>query len=707
MNTTTLDFYPESPKNISKNFTKLPSAYKLKSVLAVLAIILFFVLYTALVIALGYLVYYSFTYNMGRNINKFTILMKIGAIAGSIMLLLFTLKFVLKLKNHKPTNRVKLNKKEHKNLWGFVYKICQETGAPKPKNIYVDPDVNAYVSYSNVWLSLFLPIKKELTIGLGLVDSLNLSEFKAVISHEFGHFAQRAMKIGSYINSANTIIHDMIYSRDKWDDILEQWRSADIRLSAAAWLITPIIWGIRQVLALFYQFLNIMYSSLSREMEFNADKVAVSTSGSEAIVSSLWKLDAGFENWSSTVNHAYLASKKKVFTKNLYTHNQIAHSRIEEQQLEKLKNLPKDENGVKQYFSSSESSKVSMYASHPPNNMRENNAKSPFIACKEDNRSPWILFTDKDNLQEKMTGLIHKQYIGKVPEEFSTTEVFENFILQETQGKELLEEYQNTFSNRFLHIEEESKLIEKSKTTEISVNTIDRLKEELTKLMNPVRELEKLMQKAVDISQGVTKEVSFNFKGKDYKKKNIQEGYNLLINEREQMFNENFKEWDTNFCVTHLALADKFNKKDELLKIYKQHNIIIEIYRAIINTKAHIFTELEKLQQRTDVEQHEVVGFGSSVKDWVADLNNFINKIDEVEFIPMSNIDDAQEFKESIIDGGKFERETGNIFENGGFNTIANNLEAATNHCQRLEQKSIGLILMFHDKLHKNLTNSL
>ena len=293
-------YYPESPKNVPLKLTSLPSSYKFKAFLAIVAIVLFLTLYAALVVGLVFLVYYAFIYEVTL-INTITILLKIGAIGGSLMLFIFTLKFFFKLKNHKPENRIKLKKEEHKELWSFINQICKETGAPKPKNIYIDPNVNAYVSYSNIWLSLFLPIKKELTIGLGLTSCLNLSEFKAVVSHEFGHFAQSSMKIGSYINSANTIIHDMIYSRDKWDDILDQWRASDLRLSAAAWAITPLIWIIRQVLALFYQFLNIMYSSLSREMEFNADKVAVSTSGSDAIISALWKLDTGFENWNNTI----------------------------------------------------------------------------------------------------------------------------------------------------------------------------------------------------------------------------------------------------------------------------------------------------------------------------------------------------------------------------------------------------------------------
>lgn len=697
------NYYPASPENISKDFTKLPASYITKSTLAILAIVLFFLLYGCLVFATGYLAYLALIYDIG-SVNKLTILMKVGAVAGSVMLFVFTLKFIFKLKNHKPENRIKLDKNKHKNLWDFVSKICQETGAPKPKNIYIDPDVNAYVSYSNIWLSLFLPIKKELTIGLGLIDSLNLTEFKAVITHEFGHFAQRTMKIGSYINSANTIIHDMIYNRDSWDNLLDEWRASDIRLSAAAWLITPIIWIIRQTLALFYQFLNIMYSSLSREMEFNADKVAVSTSGSDAIIAALWKLDAGFENWNSTIEHAYLASKKKVYTKNLYTHNQIVHDKIKDSQLEKLNNLPEHHMGGKTYFTSSENSKVSMYASHPPNNSRQENAKTPYIICNSDERSPWILFDESSALQEEMTLLVYKQYIRKESLEFSTTEVFENFILQETQGKELLEEYQNTFLNRFLFIDTEENLLAKSaEKNTITSKTFVALKEHLTILMKPVLEIESLMNKVVDISQGTVKDTSFSFQGKEYKKKDVQEGYSAMIAEREKIFNENFKDWDTDFCTAHLALAKQQNKQEDLLNIYRQHQIIINIYKGISGTKSVIFEELQQLNAKGQVEASEVTQFQERVKELTENMNVFLNKIDEIEFIPMSNIDDAQEFKEAITDGGEFKREIGNIFENGGFDKTISKIEIAMSNCQRLEQKSIGLILMFHHQLQEQI----
>ena len=690
----TTNYYPASPSNVPKNLTALPASYLTKAFLAILAILLFFMLYGTLVVALGYLIYWAFTYDIG-SVNKFTILGKIGAIAGTVMLFLFTLKFILKLKNHTPENRIKLKKEDYPELWNFILKICKETGAPKPKNIYADPDVNAYVAYSNMWLSLFLPVKKELTIGLGLISCINMSEFKAVMSHEFGHFSQRSMKIGSYIISANTIIHDMIFARDKWDDILDQWRSSDLRLSFAAWIITPIIWIIRQILSLFYQFLNIMYSSLSREMEFNADKVAISTSGSDAIISGLWKLDSGFTKWNNTIQHAYLAAPKKIFTKNLYTHNNLSIFRDKDEQFQTLNALPKDNRGGKLFFTNSEHSKVNMYASHPPNNMRQDNAKVPFIDCTNDDTSPWILFSNSEKLQEQMTQLIYKQYLNKTPEQFCTTDEFEHFITTENKGKKLLDDYQNTFENRYLNIPDLNTIASFSKNDNLSIEI---LKSELTKLMQPIKDIELLMEKANQIAAGTTKEKTFAFKEKSYTKKTLQEGYIHLVTEREKLLTENFKDWDKDFCSYHYQLAQIKNKQNQLIKIYKQHQNLSDFYRASVAIKNTIVNELNDIQKR-EVTDKDIKRFSNRVNDLAMTLNDELNKFNTLEFVPLPNIDNIEELKTTIIEDGEFKKQTGNIFENGGFNILYTAIENAITHCQRIDQKSIGLILEFHESL--------
>lgn len=646
---------------------------------------------------IGFLVYWAFTYDV-ITYNKITILGKIGAIAGSVMLFFFTLKFILKLKNHKSENRIILRKEDYPELWGFILKICTETGAPKPKTIYADPDVNAYVSYTNMWLSLFLPVKKELTIGLGLVSCINMSEFKAIMSHEFGHFSQRSMKIGSYIISANTIIHDMIFARDKWDDLLEQWRSSDIRLSFAAWIITPIIWVIRQILTLFYQFLNIMHSSLSREMEFNADKVAISTSGSDAIISGLWKLDDGASKWNNTINYSYLASQKQIFTSNLYLHNNHAILKDKDEQFEKLKALPNDKRGGKLFFTNSEHSKVNMYASHPPNNMRQDNAKTPFIKCHNDETSPWVLFSNSEKLQKEMTNLVYKQYVNKIPETFCSFDDFENFIITENQGKQLLEEYDNTFENRYLNIPDLDKIEESSSGIALNQTRIKTLKNELKELMLPIKAMETLMEKANNIASGTTKEKTFAFKEKTYTKKTLQDGYLDIIKEREKLLNETFIEWDKNFCHYHFALAKKHKREKELKNIYTQHRLLSEFYRYISGVKNTIINEVNEMQTKELTEQ-DVKRFGYKINDLVFALNDELEKFDTISFMPLPNIDSIQELKETIIDSGEYKKQSGNIFKNGGFNILYTAVENSVNHCQRIDQKSVSAILEFHKNL--------
>lgn len=696
----TSTLYPSSPANLPKNLTALTPSYQFRAFLAILAILLFFVLYFCLVAALGYLVYWAIMYPMVY-INKLTLLAKLGAIAGAVMLLAFTLKFIFKLKNHKPANRIKLDKKAHPQLVDFVHRICAETGAPRPKSIYLDPDVNAYVSYTNMWLSLFLPVGKDLTIGMGLVSCLNLSEFKAVVAHEFGHFAQRSMKIGSYIVSANTIIHDMIFTRDKWDETLERWRRSDLRLSAAAWVITPVIWIIRKLLGLFYAFLNIMHSSLSREMEFNADKVAVKAAGSEGIVSALWKLDDGSTNWNDTLKHAYLASQKQMFTQNLYQHNQLAIERSAEQQQAQWQLLPEDDLGGKRYFIGSEVSKVNMYASHPPNDHRENSAKSPFVPCEVDTRSPWLLFSDPMILQEQMTALIYGQYFQKKPAGYTVPEQFEAFIEGENQHQNLLAEYHNTFEKRFLQVptQEEIDALKIDDTEFPIVLRIENLKLELNDLMKPIWEIEALMQKAREIAEGTTKETSFAFDGKTYEKSNLQKGYDTLIHFREEHLNSDFKEWDKQLCALHLALAKEAGKEPELWAIYYQYNSIVWIYKLLVSGKNFIFSRVRELQAMEQVPQLEIDKIRDDINQLIVKWNEEIQIMDKHTFISLPNIDNIEELKEAIIEGKEFKKVWGNLFQNGSFVEITRAIDVAINNCQRLDQKIIGVILKFHHDL--------
>lgn len=131
-----------------------------------------------------------------------------------------------------------------------------------------------------------------------------------------------------------------------------------------------------------------------------------------------------------------------------------------------------------------------MYASHPPNDVREQNAKTPYIACDEDSRSPWLLFNNDEAIQEQMTTLVYKTYLAKELGNTNDIEEMEHFIAQETKGKNIQNEYLNTFENRFLNVPEISK-----EDNTISIPSIDgpiylkinQLKKDLVRLTEPIK----------------------------------------------------------------------------------------------------------------------------------------------------------------------------------------------------------------------------
>ena len=74
-------------------------------------------------------------------------------------------------------------------LYEFIAKVCTLVGAPFPKRIDLDCQLNASAGFRRGWLSLF-GNDLVLTIGLPLVAGMNMREFAGVQAHEFGHFTQ-------------------------------------------------------------------------------------------------------------------------------------------------------------------------------------------------------------------------------------------------------------------------------------------------------------------------------------------------------------------------------------------------------------------------------------------------------------------------------------------------------------------------------------
>jgi Zn-dependent protease with chaperone function len=88
------------------------------------------------------------------------------------------------------------------DLFAMLKRLSQRTGEAMPRDVYIVPDVNAFVSNR--------PGKRGreriMGIGLPLMQVLTVSELEAVLAHEFGHYYGGDTKLGPWVYSTYNAI---------------------------------------------------------------------------------------------------------------------------------------------------------------------------------------------------------------------------------------------------------------------------------------------------------------------------------------------------------------------------------------------------------------------------------------------------------------------------------------------------------------------
>ena len=285
-----------------------------KSATKVILRIILFVLYYIFLIGIGIATIYAITMLTIRYLGPLLLAMPKGYVTvilfvGWVGLCCFGLMFALFLikplfsfsKSHAADNAIEIKKEDCPQLFEAIEDIVRNTGNRMPKHVYLSSDVNACVFFDSSFWSIFLPVRKNLRIGLGLFEGLSVDELKSIIAHEFGHFGQSSMKIGSTVYVVHQILYNLTYSHDFWDDLLEKWRSSSATTFAFFGDVTGLFANIvRNMNISMYRFVDRSYLQLSRQMEFDADAVSCKYIGSDAFISAICKTEV-----SSSVNEFF------------------------------------------------------------------------------------------------------------------------------------------------------------------------------------------------------------------------------------------------------------------------------------------------------------------------------------------------------------------------------------------------------------------
>jgi Zn-dependent protease with chaperone function len=112
--------------------------------------------------------------------------------------------------------------------------------------------------------------------------------------------------VGRWVYVGEQIAGHIIAKRDALDRTLEFISHIDLRVAWIGWIMRTIVWSIRSLMETAFRWVVIAHRALSREMEFHADLVAVSATGSDALINALYRLQSADEDWERGLSFANL-----------------------------------------------------------------------------------------------------------------------------------------------------------------------------------------------------------------------------------------------------------------------------------------------------------------------------------------------------------------------------------------------------------------
>jgi Zn-dependent protease with chaperone function len=420
---------------------------------AIGAIILFMVTYlvlfsSALVLA-GFCGYWGL-FLIASHPHFMTLLVGAGIISMGLIILVFLVKFIFKTNQRDRSHLVEITESEQPKLFAFIREIVNQAGTKFPKKIFVSSEVNAAVFYDSSFWSMFLPVRKNLIIGMGLVNSVSDIELKAILAHEFGHFSQRSMKVGSYVYNTNQIIFNIVNDDASFYELLDRWASIHILITIFVMAAAKVMEFIRFILRKMYEIVNISYLKLSRQMEFHADEVAANIAGSQPMINSLLRLDLANYAYNSVIDFYNVRFNDALISKNLFPHQQFVLGFLAKQSdLPIVNDLPEVSVENLSRFNKSKLNLDKQWESHPATEERVEALKKLNIQVNNPHPKPASdLFSDIESLQKLITYNVFNGVEYSKKTSYVENDTFINDYAKDYEVNSFGKAYNNYYDNK-------------------------------------------------------------------------------------------------------------------------------------------------------------------------------------------------------------------------------------------------------------------
>lgn len=605
---------------ISEDFRK-------KTTSAILSVVLFIITYiTLLALACGLTILcgYGGIMLISFKLHLATLMLGLGLAAMGGLTLFFLIKFMFARNEKDISNYIEITESEQPVLFEMINGIVKDAGTDFPKKVYLSSEVNASVFYNSGFWSMFLPVRKNLHIGLGLMNSVTVDELKGIIAHEFGHFSQRSMKVGSYVYNVNYIIHNMLYNNEGFDSTVNKLANINGYMALPVIGSFKIVQGIQWLLRKVYYIVNTNYLALSREMEFHADEVAARIAGPTALITSLVRLELSgraqgqvFEYYGSKVNENI--KPDTIFPQHNFAMQLAAISNG----IPVTEGLPAMTLENKNKFNKSKLDFEDKWSSHPSDADRINRIKS--LNLPEINLNDSIamtLLTNREAIEMQVTQKLFEHI------QFETLPIADSFEEFKTGFSELQAKYTfhskfNNYYDDFNPVKQDISIL-KPLTDHTNITEQELFSPEKVNLIYESIALRSDLNLLNQIYDGSVLK-TFDYDGRRYKadeaKALIPELENKLITVQAEI------ETNTTKIFSYYLGALDADKREEYLSLYNLNNEYSEWYDTIFPKLDEMFRSTAFMNEVTAYKTIEanfrsISALEGEVKNYISDFIN-------------------------------------------------------------------------------------
>jgi len=150
----------------------------------------------------------------------------------------------------------RLDESQQPELFDVLRDVAAKTRQEMPAEVYLIPDVNAYVMYRG-------RNRRIMGLGLTLMESLSVEQFRAVVAHEFGHYANEDLKYGAWVYRTREAIE----------------RTVRTLAEHSGFIDAPFKW--------YGKFFIRITQEISRAQELAADRLAATVTSAKAAATAL------------------------------------------------------------------------------------------------------------------------------------------------------------------------------------------------------------------------------------------------------------------------------------------------------------------------------------------------------------------------------------------------------------------------------------